>query len=459
MGRSGLFIILLLVNISVYSQDITKDSIQAELDYSYLLLDTTPIPDNVAYKPVLGIGYGTLTFKGDIQDNYTRHPLVGRNAVFFNVSRNLNAFLTANFNVTFGQMSGSQIANAQNLNFKSQVLVGGISVSYNFRNLYKRPKFPLNPYLNLGLESFEFNSKADMLDAQGRTYHWWSDGTIRDRVESPENELSSVLLRRDYKYETDLRELNLDGLGKYPMVAFGVPLDAGFEMKITPRVSIRTGVTYHLTFNDNVDNFTYKGVDDRQGSKKGDHFWFTYVTLHWDLFSEESMTIWDRHYEGVDYKGLETEDEDSDGVVDLWDEDAKTPAGAKVDKRGRPIDTDKDGIPDYRDKEVNSAEKAIVDLDGVTMTEEQMIAASTLQPGIPSDRICDYYPSLCEEEGQKKFRVVYMEIPEKFASVDKNKDGYISVEELNGTIDSFFDFNSTFTLDDLYELTEFFFEQ
>jgi hypothetical protein len=243
------------------------------------------------------------------------------------------------------------------------------------------------------------------------------------------------------------------------MVAFGLPLDVGFELKVNTRVTLRTGITYHLTFNDNVDNFTFKGEDDRKGSKKGDHFLFTYVTLHWDLFSEETMTIYDRHYQGVEYKEFDKEDEDGDGVVDLWDEDAKTPSGAKVDSRGRPIDTDLDGIHDYRDKELNSAKGAIVDLDGVTMTEEQLIAASYLKPGIPSDKICDYYPSLCEEEGQKKFRVTYLEIPEKFLSVDKNKDGYISVEELNAAIDSFFDFNSNFTLDDLYELTEFFFEQ
>jgi len=458
MLRAGLTSLILFLGYISYSQDVSPDSISDDFEYSYLLLDTTPIPDNVAYKPIIGIGMGTLTFKGDVQDNFSNHPFIGRNAIYFNISRNLNKFLTANFNVTFGQMSGSQIANYQNLNFKSQVLVGGISVSYNFRNFYKT-KFPLNPYINLGIESFEFNSKTDMLDASGRPYYWWSDGTIRDREESPENELNSVMLRRDYKYETDLRELNIDGLGKYPQVAFGLPIDVGFELKVHPRVTLRTGVTYHLSFNDNVDNFTFKGKDDREGSKKGDHFWFTYVSLQWDLFSDEQMTIFDRHYLEVEYKNIDTDDEDSDGVVDLWDEDAKTPIEAKVDSRGRPIDTDIDGIPDYRDKEINSAKNAIVDLDGVTMTEEQMIAASTLKPGIPSDKICDYYPSLCEEEGQKKFRITYLDLPEKYLSVDKNNDGYISVEELNGAIDAFFDFNSNFTLDDLYELTEFFFEQ
>lgn len=458
MLRTGLSLLFLLFCLISYPQVDNPDSLQQGIDYNYLMLDTTPIPENIAYKPVLGIGMGTFTFKGDIRDNYYKHPFVGRNAIFFNVSRNMSKFLTANFNVTFGQMSGSQVANDQNLNFKSQVLVGGISFSYNFRNFYKT-KFPLNPYINLGIESFEFNSKADLYDSQGRKYYWWTDGTIRDRVESEENEMSSVLLQRDYKYESDLREMNLDGLGKYPQVAFGIPIDIGFELKVHRRVTLRTGITYHLAFNDNVDNISSKGEEGRKGDGKGDSFWFTYISLHWDLFSDPPMSIYDRHYLEVDFNSLDAEDEDGDGVVDLWDEDAHTPPGAKVDSRGRPIDTDNDGIPDYRDGEINSAKGAIVGLDGVTLTEDQQIAMSYLKPGIPSNNICDYYPSECEGEGPKKFRVTYLDIPEKFTPVDNNNDNYISVEELNATIDDFFDFKSKLSIDDIRELTEFFFEQ
>jgi hypothetical protein len=298
-----------------------------------------------------------------------------------------------------------------------------------------------------------------MYDAMNRRYYYWSDGTTRDKPESPENELTSVLLQRDYKYETDLRELNLDGQGKYPQIAFGIPIDFGVEMRLHRRLTMKAGATYHFNFNDNVDNISSKGEGDRKGNKGGDRFWFTYVTFHFDLFSQPPMTIYDRHYVDVDFNSIDAEDEDGDGVIDLWDESAQTPPGVKVDNRGRPIDTDIDGIPDFRDDEINSAKGAMVNLKGVTMTEEEQIAASTLKPGIPSDRICDYYPSECEEDGPRKFRVVYVDIPEKYKEVDVNNDNYISVDELNITIDKFFDFSSSFTIDDIYELTEFFFEQ
>ncbi len=427
-------------------------------NYQYLLLDTTPIPENAVFKPVIGFGLGAFTFLGDVRDNYHGHPWTGQNAWRGSVSRFFNPFLKVHFDVTYGYLTGNQVANGQNYNFKTDIVQGGISLSYNFRNFYKT-KLPINPYISLGIESFEFNSKADLYDANGYKYFYWTDGSIRNLPESPINETTSIMLQRDYKYETDLREQNLDGLGKYPMIAFGIPLDFGFEMKISHRLSMKTGATYHLTFNDNVDNITKKGADERKGNNAGDGFWFTYITFHFDLFSPPKMTIYDRHYLDVDFAALDMEDDDGDGVVDLKDEEAKTPPGAKVDSKGRALDTDEDGIPDYRDNEVKSLKNAIVDTNGETMTEEQMIALSATRPAILSDDLCDAYPSICDGDGPRRYRLEFVEIPQKFVTLDNNTDGYISVDELNKTIDQFFDLNTELSIDELYELTNFFFEQ
>jgi hypothetical protein len=43
--------------------------------------------------------------------------------------------------------------------------------------------------------------------------------------------------------------------------------------------------------------------------------------------------------------------------------------------------------------------------------------------------------------------------------VDINNDNYISVEELNLAIDKFFDFGTNFTIEDIYELNDYFFDQ
>jgi len=52
-----------------------------------------------------------------------------------------------------------------------------------------------------------------------------------------------------------------------------------------------------------------------------------------------------------------------------------------------------------------------------------------------------------------------IEIPEKFKSVDNDNDGEISYEELLDTIDAYFNNESDFTANDIYELNDFFFAQ
>jgi Ca2+-binding EF-hand superfamily protein len=50
-------------------------------------------------------------------------------------------------------------------------------------------------------------------------------------------------------------------------------------------------------------------------------------------------------------------------------------------------------------------------------------------------------------------------IPEKFKKLDVDGDSYISFDELLEAISGFFDFESEFTTEDIYELNNFFFAQ
>ena len=59
-------------------------------------------------------------------------------------------------------------------------------------------------------------------------------------------------------------------------------------------------------------------------------------------------------------------DADGDGIIDQFDLEPNTPAGAAVDSRGRALDTDGDGVPDYKDKELLTPQKCFpVNADGV----------------------------------------------------------------------------------------------
>ncbi len=456
-GITSLFCILSFLTFS-QEEPIDSNLFKGPSPYEYILLDTTIQPEKLNYKPIIGIGRGAFTFLGDVRDNYSSHPTAGRQAWTFFISRTLNKYFDARFNVIYGKLTGNTQTNDKFINFQTDALIGGVSLQYNFRHLIKKPSRVL-PILSVGVESFEFNSKGDMKDANGNAYYYWNDGTIRNIPQNQGNELNSVILHRDYTYETDLRELDLDGTGKYSQVAIAFPMDAGLEFQFSHRIKGKIGFSYHINLNDNVDNVSSKGKGDRKGNKQGDNFLFTYATISFDLFSPPKLTPLESHFNDVDFLSLDKSDEDGDGVVDLWDECLETPPNVKVDSKGCPIDADGDGIPDYRDDEPNSAMNALVNLKGVTYSDSELVALSNPPVAVDLKRLCDNYPSLCPENRIKKFKRSFAEMPEKFKPVDLNSDGYISIEEINVAIDKFFDMQTNLTIEDIYELNDYFFDQ
>lgn len=77
-------------------------------------------------------------------------------------------------------------------------------------------------------------------------------------------------------------------------------------------------------------------------------------------------------------------DTDGDGVIDMFDQEPNTPAGARVDMHGVALDSDGDGIPNYRDKEPFSPPGYKVDANGVAIIPKP---AYITEPDV--DRIVD----------------------------------------------------------------------
>jgi len=67
-----------------------------------------------------------------------------------------------------------------------------------------------------------------------------------------------------------------------------------------------------------------------------------------------------------------TEDYDSDGIIDLIDLCPNTPPNVEVDTNGCAIDTDGDGIADYLDEEINTVNPQYANDKGVEMTDEMI---------------------------------------------------------------------------------------
>ncbi|NMB72795.1 MAG: hypothetical protein GYA22_11680 [Bacteroidales bacterium] len=412
---------------------------------------------NPVYKPVIGLGPGYLHFTGDIRNNI-RNPLVGNMGVKFNVSTFLDNkhYLITNFGLIYGTLTGNQrsLTNpAQNLNFQSSLIAFALNLEYRFGHFYKRPPV-LSPFVSVGVENFQFNTKGDLYDAGGNLYFYWDDGTIRNR---PQGIYPNRLLQRDYVYETDLRELDIYGKGKYPENAFAIPFDAGVDFHVSNRLTIRMGHSVHFTNTDYLDNLG--GTDNTSsngnagGNKHNDRFSFSYITMHLDLFSSPRKKVVEKMFANLDdFDYALYEDEDNDGVFYGWDKCPGTPSGIPVDSTGCPFDTDKDGVPDYYDKESGSLPGAIVDQNGVTIPDSAVDNFLALEAVSRTDAA--WYWTVSQKPTKAK-----TVIPEKFRFIDTDQDGYLSFEEVIAAIDAYFDYKNTLTLSDLYELQDFFFSQ
>lgn len=327
----------------------------AQSDSSATSANSEPTPPALGeiFKPTIGIGVGNISFFGDLYTKHFQKPGTSRFGYELHLSQPLNQYLHLNFYVMFGKMGANERTTVRNENFESTIRLGGVQLMYDFSNLIK--KETIRPYFLVGVEGFEFLSKTDLKDKFGNTYFYWSDGSIKNMAENTPGSQNAVDIVRDYSYDSDLRELNKDGFGKYQERSWGIPVGVGFTAKITERATFRYGATMHFTFTDYIDGITGKSVGTRKGTSANDHFMMMSASLHYDLIFKKKDKIFEDlpsdHFNNVDWLAIDKGDEDKDGVLDFDDFCHGTPAGATVDAKGCPIDTDKDLIPDYRDDE------------------------------------------------------------------------------------------------------------
>jgi cell division protein FtsN len=308
-------------------------------------------------KPYVSLGAGPMTYYGDM----FRYP--GTNAVMgnwgFKLGLGVHAtnYLDAELFYSSGWIAFNENTIDRHANFKSKIISGGLLFTYNFDNFFKQSP-AIHPLFILGISNVEFNSKTDLKDAYGRQYNYWSDGSIRSLPESSPDAQDAVVLIKDNYYESDLRSLNTDDNGDYALHALAIPVGIGADISLDKGFSMRITSVMNFTFTDNIDNITGGG---------NDRYLYTSVSLSYDIppvgaFKKSKL---DGLMAGED-------DEDGDGVIDLWDDCPFTPEGVQVDEKGCPLDGDGDWVPDYKDDELNTPLGSVVDTSGVAYTDEQL---------------------------------------------------------------------------------------
>lgn len=360
-----------------YSQSIDTNQTESTAP----VVKTLPFPEDIStsnsldVKPMMvGLGTGMFSFYGDLYKKNFQNPMTSRIGFDLNISQELSPALQLSFYALFGKLGANEQQITRNLNFESQIRAGGINLLYNFDHFLPKERI-ISPFTSIGLESLEYLSKIDLLDKNGNRYYYWSDGSIKNIDEKNANASNATNLQRDYTYESDIRELNADNFGKYPERSFAIPLGVGAILKLSERTNFKIGTTLHYTFTDYIDGVTEKSIGNRKGNNRNDIFMMTGFSIQYKLtgFRNENDTIDESYFKDVDYLALAKEDSDNDGINDGDDACQGTPPGVPVDSRGCPLDGDKDGVPDYLDQELKTPEKAIVNAEGVQLTDSLIL--------------------------------------------------------------------------------------
>ena len=247
----------------------------------------------------------------------------------------------------------------ENLNFESSFTKLSTNLILNSDH-YLNTKSNISPYLSIGAGLFIFDSYTDLLDADNRSYNYWSDGTIRDLTESDTNSSNASMLYRDYDYETPLENDSIN----YNSFSLLAPISVGVKWKINPYLQGRVYGTYNHLFTDWIDNIA-SGNNDYYLSLG---FTMNYVIHKLHIEKKEKIDF--------DIEAFNKSDEDNDGIIDIIDECPHTPKSIKVDLMGCPIDTDKDGVPDHIDQEPNSKNYKYVDEMGRGITDSLLFNRS-----------------------------------------------------------------------------------
>jgi opacity protein-like surface antigen len=230
-----------------------------ELQADSAVAKTTPSgPKKSFYLPILSFAQGVMNFNGDVGYNKFNQPFTARSAFQIELQFQSSHRLSFALFLLSGRAFGDEKTVLRTANFKSTIVSEGFMLRYDFIS-NKNDDQILVPYLTAGVEYMFFRSKTDLLDATGKKYQYWDDGSIRDIAQTDPTSDQAVLLHRDYNYETDLRDANLDNLGKYRTTAFGLPVGAGVRFQISPRISMHFSSVCHFAGTDMIDGISEDG--------------------------------------------------------------------------------------------------------------------------------------------------------------------------------------------------------
>lgn len=296
----------------------------------------------------VGGSIGWMSYSGDLNEDLSGYLFsISRPSYTLFGEKRFHEWVGAKAEIGYGRMAWQRGPLLNHRNFRTDMYGGGVSAIMYFDNDVIIPaSSDFRPYLSAGINYFIFDIRSDLVSAEGLTYHFWSDGTIRHLEETPENEAVAIELERDYDFET--KREDVDGGGLF------VPLEVGMHLRMNKRLDASMFYRYNLGLTDHLDGFA-------NGSN--DVYHHMGVSFRYNLSKN--------NFPKPKFPEVEKDDSDGDGVFDFMDECPNTAAGVQVNSKGCGKDSDGDGVPDYLDEQPDS-KSTNVDPYGVEYTEEDL---------------------------------------------------------------------------------------
>ncbi|MDB4655902.1 hypothetical protein OAE48_03545 [Flavobacteriales bacterium] len=246
-------------------------------------VDTILPTDNVMIPlPTVSLNFGFNHLMSDVKLSQEGPSPFRQFGYQLSITQRAARFLNVTLELYTGNVYGEEQRGQTNINFRTTLFSQHLNLEYNFYPLLKpdsRGRQLIQPYVGVGVGAIFFRSKGDLKNESGTAYQYWSDGLIYAESEGSIPQTEATALTRDFEYETDLRDANLDGLRKYPQTAFSLPLNAGIRFQISKNVGVNAAFAYALNFSDMLDNVSENGSGDRLGSAGNDNHLFGSIGL------------------------------------------------------------------------------------------------------------------------------------------------------------------------------------
>jgi OmpA-OmpF porin, OOP family len=246
--------------------------------------------------------------------------------------------------------------------------------------LFHKPNNKWNWYLGVGAGLSNHVTKLDLLNSSGAAYPNLTtdsgfNGTDFDTKAGRskiKDKLNSIY---DGVYETEgPKKAGIFRLGDETNIHAMFTGSAGVARKINNRINIGLEHQVMATDNDYLDGIRFYNSVAFTQDVDIEHY--TNLRLAINLGKMDGTTeplYWANPLDATmndiaELKArpeLDLTDSDSDGVIDMMDQEDATPTGCSVDTRGVMLDSDNDGIADCKDKEPYSPVGYQISKDGV----------------------------------------------------------------------------------------------